>query len=154
MTKPFVIDACALMNANHHYSMSSQFFSRVWDTFGEMISKGELISTSEVMDELKDEKLAAWAKQHHECFLPLSKDIQDETKAILKQYPLLIQMKSVKNSNADPFLIATAMVNNGTIVTDERFGDEKNGQIKIPNVCRAKNIPCITLQEFMSEIMP
>ena len=70
MTKPFVIDACALMNANHHYSMSSQFFSRVWDTFGEMISKGELISTSEVMDELKDEKLAAWAKQHHECFLP------------------------------------------------------------------------------------
>ena len=154
MTKPFVIDACALMNASHNYSMTSHFFSRVWDTFEEMISRGELISSSEVMDELKDDMLFNWAKQHRECFLPLSMDIQDKTKQILKQFPSLIQMKSVKNSNADPFLIATALVNNGTIVTDERFGDEKNGQIKIPNVCRAKNIPCITLREFIGVIMP
>ncbi len=134
--------------------MTSQFFSRVWDTFGELISNGELISSSEVMDELKEDELANWAKQHRDCFLPLSKEIQEKTREILKKYPSLIQMKSVKNSNADPFLIATAIVKNGTVVTDERFGDEKNGQYKIPNVCRANNIPCITLQEFIGEIMP
>lgn len=154
MSKPFVIDSCALMDARQNYSMTSQFFSRVWKTFEEMITKGELISSSEVMDELKDDQLITWAKQHRECFLPLSQDIQDETRTILKQYPLLIQMRSIKNSNADPFLIATAVINHGTVVTNERLGDERNGQIKIPNVCRAKGIPYITLSEFMDQIMP
>ena len=150
----YVIDACALINACHNYSMTSQFFSRVWEIFDDMISKGELISSSEVLDELRDEKLSVWARQHRECFIPLDKPIQDKTKEILKRYPTLIQMKSVRNSNADPFLIATAVLNKGTLVTDERFGDEGQGQIKIPNVCRNENIPCINLQEFIALILP
>lgn len=154
MNKPYVIDACALINACHNYSMTSQFFSRVWEIFDEMISKGELISSSEVMDELKDDKLYAWAKQHRECFLPLDKFVQDKTREILKRYPKLIQMKSVHNSNADPFLIATAIVKEGTLVTDERLGNETQGQVKIPNVCRNENIPCINLQQFIALILP
>lgn len=154
MTKPYIIDACALINACHNYSMTSQFFSRVWKIFDDMISKGELISSSEVLDELREDKLAAWAKQHKECFLPLDKTIQEKATEVLKRYPKLIQMRSVRNSNADPFLIATAIVNEGTLVTDERLGNESQGQIKIPNVCRNESIPCINLQEFISLILP
>lgn len=154
MIKPFVIDSCALMNACHNYNMSSQFFSQVWEAFNELISKGELISTSEVMEELKEDDLSKWAKQHKDCFVPLSREIQDKTSEILKLYPMLIKMKSMGNSNADPFLIATAIIHKGTLVTDESWGDERNGQFKIPNVCKALNVPCITLFQFMKEIMP
>ena len=154
MSTRYVIDACALMNACQHYSMTSRTFSPIWETFEEMIANGQLVSSSEVMDELKDEELSKWAKKHKECFLPLTKEIQEETSAILKLYPELIQMRSLKNSNADPFLVATAFVVNGTVVSDEKLGDEKSRQFKIPNICNAKGIPCIKLNDFIREIMP
>lgn len=134
--------------------MSLQTFSGIWETLEKMISDGELISSSEILDELKDEMLTNWAIQHRKCFLPLSKEIQDVTKQILKQFPSLIQMKSVRNSNADPFLIATAIVKNGTVVTNEKPCNDNSSQVKIPNVCNAMSIPCITLQEFINQIMP
>lgn len=90
MTKPFVIDACALINASHSYNMSLETFSVIWKTLETMIDKGELISSSEIMDELKDNDIANWAKQHSECFIPLTQEIQNKTKEILKKYPSLI----------------------------------------------------------------
>lgn len=154
MNTPFVIDSCALMNACQHYSMTSRTFSPIWETFEEMISKGQLVSSSEVLEEIKDDELSKWAKKHRKFFLPLTKEIQDETKEILKLYPELIQMRSLRNSNADPFLVATAYVIKGTVVSDEKLGDEKSRQFKIPNVCNAKGIPCIKLNDFIREIMP
>ena len=41
-------------------------------------------------------------------------------------------MKSTGNSNADPFLIATAVLEGAIIVSDERLGDETTGDYHIP----------------------
>lgn len=72
---------------------------------------------------------------------------------ILKKYPTLIKMKSTSNSNGDPFLVATAIVNNGCIITNERPGDEKAGDYHIPNVCKGFGIPCMNLHAFIGEIV-
>jgi hypothetical protein len=47
---------------------------------------------------------------------------------------------------ADPFLIAKAETISGVVVTQEEF--KPNG-VKIPNVCKERNIRCINLEEFM-----
>lgn len=153
MSKKYVIDACALINAAQHYNMSKKSFSHIWEAMEEMIESGELISSSEIMDELKDDDLKEWAKRHKECFLPLTQDIQEKTMEVLRDYPNLIKIRSTSNSNGDPFLIATAALNNGTIVTDERPGDEKTLDIKIPNVCRALKIPYMNLRSFLDEVL-
>lgn len=149
----YVIDACALIDAARNYNMSKKSFSHIWAALDDLIQNGELISSTEIMDELKDDDLKAWAKQHKECFLPLTRDVQAKTTEVLSQFPTLIKIRSTGNSNADPFLIATAALQGGTIVTNERLGDSKTKDYKIPNVCQALNIPYMNLHTFLDHIL-
>ena len=149
----YVIDACALIDAARNYNMSKKSFSHIWAALDDLIQNGELISSTEIMDELKDDDLKAWAKQHKECFLPLTRDVQVKTTEVLSQFPTLIKIRSTGNSNADPFLIATAVLQGGTIVTNEKLGDNKTQDYKIPNVCQALNIPYMNLHTFLDHIL-
>ncbi len=57
------------------------------------------------------------------------------------------QQKLLKGGrNADPFVIARAMVEQCAVVTMEVF---KPNSAKIPNICRHFGIPCLSLEEFM-----
>lgn len=153
MKKIYVIDACALINAAHNYNMTKKSFAHIWEALDEMIKRGELISSIEIMEELKDDELCSWAKQRKDCFIPLTKEIQEKAIEVLKKYPTLIKIRSTGNSNADPFLIATAALKDGIIVTDEKFGDSKNKNYKIPNVCEELDIPFMTLHKFLDQIL-
>ena len=149
----YVIDACALIDAARNYNMSKKSFSHIWTTLDNLIQIGELISSTEIMDELKDDDLKIWAKQHKECFIPLTRDVQEKTTEVLSKFPTLIKIRSTGNSNADPFLIATAVLQGGTIVTNEKLGDNKTKDYKIPNVCQALNIPYMNLHTFLDQIL-
>lgn len=154
MKNVYVIDACALINAAQNYNMSKKSFAHIWSALDEMIQNGELISSSEIMEELKDDNLKLWAKQHKECFVPLTRDVQEKTVEVLAQFPTMIKIRSSGNSNGDPFLVATAALQDGgIIVTDEKLGDSKTKDYKIPNVCQAMNIPYINLHTFLDQIL-
>ena len=144
----YVIDACSLIDAAHSYNMSKRSFSYIWETLDNEIANGNLISSIEIYNELKDEDLENWAKRHKHAFLPLTKDIQDKTKTILEKYPNMIKIRSNKNSNGDPFLIATAMVVGGIIVTNE--GTKSNG---IPAVCQGLGIEYMNLSQYLDIIL-
>lgn len=146
--KKYVIDACALIDAAHRYNMSKRAFTYIWNSFNDEITNGRLFSSIEIFEELKDEDLAAWAKHHKQAFLPLTKDIQEKTKEILEKYPNIIKLRSKKNSNGDPFLIATAMVVGGIVVTNE--GTKSNG---IPTVCQGLGVKYINLSQYLNEIL-
>ena len=53
----YVIDACALIDVARNYNMSKKSFSHIWATLDALIQNGELVSSSEIMDELKDDDL-------------------------------------------------------------------------------------------------
>lgn len=148
MSKVYVIDACSLINAAHNYNMRKKAFSHIWETFEEKIESGELISSVEILTELKDADLAKWAKAHKEAFVPLTQEVQLKTKEILEKYPAIIKMRSSRNSNGDPFLIATAVLHNGIVVTDE--GTKSNG---IPSVCQGLGIEYINLSTYLDQIL-
>ena len=153
MKNVYVIDACALIDAAKEYKMSKKTFSPIWEAFDELIKKGELITSIEILDELKDDDLIEWSKHRKELFFPLSKEVQEETMNVLKKYPTMIKIKSAANSNGDPFLVATAIVNDGCIVTNERIGDEKTGDFHIPNVCKGFDIPFMDLHSFIDKLV-
>lgn len=61
------------------------------------------------------------------------------------------------SSVADPWLIASAKVKNLTVVTMEL--DERNlhqgsptKRVKIPDICKAFNVPCVTLQDMLRDL--
>lgn len=153
MKMVYVIDACALIDVAKEYNMSKKTFSPIWEAFDELIRNGQLITSTEIQDELKDDDLIAWSKKHREFFVPLTKEIQEQVSEVLKRYPTLIKMKSTSNSNGDPFLVATAITNNGCVITNERPGDEKTSDYHIPNVCKGFDIPYMNLHAFIDQIV-
>ena len=62
-------------------------------------------------------------------------------------------MKSTSNSNGDPFLIATAIEKGGCIITNERLGDEKSKNFRVPNVCKGFDVPYINFDTFLDMIV-
>lgn len=43
MSKKYVIDACALINASKNYNMTKKAFSHIWQAFNELVENGQLI---------------------------------------------------------------------------------------------------------------
>ena len=149
----FAIDACSLINAAKNYSLKKSTFSPVWERVTDLISEGLLISTVEVKEELRDDDLVEWSKRNDQLFHPLTEEVQAKATDVLRDFPTMIKMKSTGNSNADPFLIATAVLEGAIVVSDERLGDETTGDYHIPNVCRRYGIECITLNDFLDRIL-
>ncbi|MBA7643816.1 hypothetical protein ES703_51549 [subsurface metagenome] len=102
-----------------------------------LIEKGRLISSDEVFLELEsqDDLLLDWAKVQREkgFFHPLTAEIQQNARRILETHTNLLDFKRRKSS-ADAFLIGLVMVNNRTIVTEEKPGGGPD-KSKIPDVC-------------------
>jgi hypothetical protein len=146
----YIIDACALIDASKNYPLGKKTFQGIWDKISEMFKEGNLMSSAEIFDEVKDKDISEWLKQYKSSFLPLDESIQKTTKEVLKQFPKMININKNKksSSNGDPFLVATAIEKHGVIVTNERKGENK-----IPNVCKFYNIESISLIQFIDEIM-
>ncbi len=144
--KKYVIDACSLINASKNYNMSKKTFARIWDTLDALVADGSLISNSEILDELKDDDISSWGKAHKEAFLPLTYEVQKKTTEILAKYPDMIKITTRGSSNADPFLIATAILENGIVVTDE-------GTSGIPRICNLEGVSWMSLTSFLNEIL-
>ena len=148
MIKKYVIDACALIDAAKNYNMSKKTFSNIWETLDKMVEDGCLISSAEILDELKDDDIEKWGKQHKKAFLPLSREIQEKAIEILEKYPNMIKIATKASSNGDPFLIATALVEDAVVVSNE-----KRGENKIPNICEKMGVEHIDLNGFLNEIL-
>lgn len=77
-------------------------------------------------------------------FLMPDAKVQARVDHIVNTYTGLV-MQGKEKFAADPFLIATAEVNGFTVVTEETGPDSLR---KIPGVCRALNVPSISLTEL------
>jgi hypothetical protein len=148
MQKPkYVIDTCSLTTLRRVYPRD--VFSGAWLKLDDLASKNILVSSEMVYHELssQDDEVTAWANEHDSIFIPLDAAVQIQAKEILRSHSSLVDLKRRK-SGADPFVIALAIVMSCAVVTEERpsGGPPK---VKIPDVCKAKGIECITLLEML-----
>jgi hypothetical protein len=154
MNKPeteqkYVIDTCSLTYLRRVYPI--EVFPSVWEKIKDLVSRGALISCEDVFEELQvqDDELTLWAKEHSKIFKPLAVKIQKQVKRILSTHSNLVDLKK-KKSSADPFIVATAMVYDCTVVSEEKpsGGPHKS---KIPDVCKFYGVRCITLLDMLIE---
>jgi len=95
-------------------------------------------------------------------FRKISEEVQEHVKTILNKFPNLVEPNK-KGEQADPYLIAYAIHESGTVVTEESplskkaMDDFMQGKsqhsmrMKIPNVCDHYRIRCINAIEFMND---
>ena len=98
--------------------------------------------------EKKDDKLWAWAKERPYLFRDVTEQVQRNLKKILGTHKDLVK-EGKDRSMADAWVIAHAMAEGAVVVTKEGFAPRK---VKIPDVCKAYDVPCIDDIEFVRQI--
>lgn len=145
----YVVDTCSFVAITEIYPVD--VFPGVWEKIDGLIDDGILVSAEDVLEELstKDDDLLGWAKVRDHIFKELTEEVQDSAIRILQTHANLIDIKNNKSS-ADPFIIATAQVLGGVVVTEEESsgGPERS---KIPDVCHYYSIGCVSLLDMLRQ---
>ena len=120
----------------------------MWTNIEELIANGYLVATDEVEVELskKGDAVHEWTLGQPKLYQPLTEEVQIQVSEILLQFPRLVDERK-ERSQADPFVIAQAIVSGGVVVTGEKEGRE--GRPRIPYVCNQLGIDCITFLQFI-----
>ena len=145
----YCIDTSSLLDYWFRW-LKPTFAVTFWELMDGAIRDGVIISTEEVYHELerKDDELFEWVKERKEMFVPLTDDVQAKVDEIMAQFPKLVDERTGK-SFADPFVVATAMVSEATVVTGETHGTPERP--KIPVVCEHFGVPCVGSVEFIEK---
>ena len=150
----YIFDTSTLSTVFNFYYRDS--FPSFWSLFDEMILNKNILSVREVRNEIKNYKykneLEVWAKANASFF---SDPTQEELEFVTKIYSVPHFLNNISKKQqikaepiADPFVIAKAYIENGTVITEEK--NELNAA-RIPNICAHFNIPCTNLQGFLKQ---
>ncbi len=143
----YSFDTSAIINGRRDIFMPSTF-GPLWAAIEEMVGIGQVQAVDEVRHELKkkSDDAYAWAKSCRGLFVPLTREVQEATREVLRAHPRLMGIGGPRNS-ADPFVIGLALALGGTVVTQET--PRNHDRPRIPDVCDAMGIPCISLPVFV-----
>ena len=156
----YIIDSSSLIEIQRRYPID--IFPSVWKHLHELVMDGKLIAPVEVKKELLEgyDSLKGWIHTHEGMFRDFDDDLIIRTQSILGRFPRMADSESEKLYNADPFIIALALLLQEkpqrelvphiiTVVTDERgkLGTNpklhENNMKKIPDVCEKYGIECM-----------
>lgn len=140
----YCVDTSSLIAAwDERYPLEN--FPLFWEKLEALGASGRAFVPEAVVDETdkRSKELNKWLKDRAHSIVKYEVEIQQEAKAILGQYPLLV--KHIKSRfAADPFVIATAKAKGLVVVTEETPSNSAS-RPKIPDVCRELGIECVTL---------
>ncbi len=117
----------------------------------ESVARGDIISSEEVYVEIakKDDDLFEWMKRRTSMLVPAEEMIQRRMLSILESYPRLVDTLKGR-SQADPFVIATALETSSIVVTGESFGTATKP--RIPFVSEALGLRSIDFLQMIREM--
>ncbi|MEN3370303.1 MAG: hypothetical protein V7609_2446 [Verrucomicrobiota bacterium] len=147
---PFCVDSSGWLDGwTRNYPRD--VFQTLWQRIEELIAAGEVITSEEVYVELakKDDDLHAWIHARKSMLVPPEEKIQQKVAELLGKYPRLVDTLKGR-SQADPFVIATAIERGAVVVTGELMGSATKP--RIPFVCQSEGIRCITFLEMIREL--
>ena len=126
-------------------------FRSFWSRLEEGLKSGLLLSPMLVLEELKrkDDEVYRWTASVRTFFIELDGDLQTAQEGVINQFPKLINQARGR-SLCDPWVIALAQVRACPVVTYETIGSDNKP--KIPNVCHALDIRCMTVGDLIEEL--
>jgi len=124
-------------------------FGPVWLKIEELAQGGVIVAPTDVRLELKRQKddLFHWARTVPQLFGDPDRPVMETFAKIVNDHPDFMKVNSTK-SGADPFVVALAEVHGIPVVTYETMA-KQNVAPKIPNVCQARGIQCVTPVEVL-----
>jgi len=147
----YSIDTSAILEAwRRRYP--PDVFPAVWQRLEQMIERGDLGASEEVLLELekRDDEVHVWAKERKaKLFVPIDEEQQGHVSVILQKHERLVDTRT-NRSAADPFVIAVAIAQGCAVVTAEA-ATRKPEKPNIPDVCLAMGVRSINLIEFFRE---
>ena len=141
-------DTSAFIQSWHRY-YPIDVFPSVWDMMDALVRAGDLVAIDEVRVELdkKDDEVLKWVQDRDQLIVPISDTIQHAVREVLRERPRLVDTRR-NRSGADPFVIALAMTEGLTVVTDERPTGSPD-RPNIPDVCDHLQVPCINIIDMI-----
>lgn len=113
----------------------------------DLIATGRLRSPRAVLEEIKPgDDCHKWAKAQTDLFLDEDHQVQGIVKYLMATHHNLAKPhKGI--GGADPFVIGLAKASGWCVISDEHPGSAESR--KIPFVCKAESVPCMTFMELM-----
>ncbi|MCX7867540.1 MAG: DUF4411 family protein [Limisphaera sp.] len=149
----YSVDTSALMDWQARF-YPTDVFVRLKERMEALIAAGKMRAPAIVREELNavgPPALITWARGQSSLFVPLEAQLQSQAATIQARYPELVDARSPQES-ADPWVIALAILNGWTVVSQETSVNEKRRAARnyyIPDVCRDLGVPCINLLGLM-----
>lgn len=142
---------------------SFEIAAEFWIFLEEEAGKGALCSSTQVYGEImrfqgKDDPLVKWAAPRRTSGLFCLPDRNVQTACgvvgdhVVKTYTKRPTAVAQFLGGADPWIIAHAMADGGTVVSHESRLDKSGMRPKIPNVCHAFGIGCIGLPAMLKAL--
>lgn len=152
-----------LLDANTYIQAKNQYYGidicpAYWDWLDLQFEQSIIASVDMIGRELKDgaDELAEWAKARPNHFI---KNDDDATQKIFAQIVQTVMAGDYNPGNrdnflakADPWVIAKAKTIGATVVTNEAFVDVNARKVKVPNICKQFNVPCMNTFQFLREL--
>lgn len=147
-----VLDTSSFIVLGHYFPNQ---FPSFWTNLNALADVGRLISVSEVWKELDNHNtrrhLTEWLAARRTLFsTPSTAEMTFVAQIFsVSDFQSLVRKKNILEGSlvADPWVIASAAVRGGCVVTEEM---ERPNTVRIPTVCRHFNVECTTLEGLMS----
>lgn len=150
----YCLDANVLIQAWQKY-YSPTLCPSYWDVLNQLGAAGRICLPAHVRDEITrtEDDLAAWVKTSSIPIQPITENIGRAVSSIYAADPTHMLLVARGRSQADPWVIASAMSLNACVVTKEELITEPTSKkIKIPNVCQNMGVRCINDFDFLREV--
>jgi uncharacterized protein DUF4411 len=143
----YIVDASILIRLGRHHP--PDIFKRLWAQLDQAIAAGEVRSPEEVLHELEEgeDDLAETLAARDGLFIPLDDPLARATEAVQAVCPLTDP--AGERSRGDPFVVACAQLNNGTVVSGEVPRKAPTARMKIPDACEHLHIPHLDWFAFL-----
>lgn len=139
----YIIDSSSIFSQKDNEPHRRTVYRGLWKRIEQLIQKKEIVTSSEIADEIKDKDLETWLRNQQCVILPIDESIQQNVTRVVSNNPKLVDFKQVKSSG-DAFLIATAMEYHLTIITEEN----QDSPYKIPKVAENMGVKAIDINEL------
>ena len=130
-----------------------------WNFLDDLINAHRVSCPIMVYDELQNvqDDLSTWAKERRRTNLfvepseAVQRTFQEVITYVMQQYPDNQSRRRFMN-RADPWVIAHAIAQGGTVVSLEGRAPDTSTKVKIPNVCSHFNVTCINTYQMLREL--
>lgn len=141
----YIVDSDALITAKNRY-YAFDICPGFWKCVLHFHREGRVFSIDRVRSELlagrRTEDLAQWVRNEvpNEFFLEVDADLvanaYTEIMMWVQRHPSYFESAKAKfATGADGWLVAYAMINNSTVVTNEQSSPQSRREVKLPDVC-------------------